>query len=406
MAIQFPNFLAAQLVRPDYSGLGDSVQNYYAGKAMPKDDLIKAVQARFAEPNAKAALQGTQLENRHKQMIISHLANEIAQEKQFQQLLNKAMSPGSMGQNASGLPQAISKAMSPAPSYTPIGSPAPMPYNPANSMATRNDLQDMGTDVSKMDPRFRKFDQMGDYAAGGSQANQMAQNSPQPESSETVLSQGSPHLYGVDMLYENNPLSRNLLEKKGYKKTEQVKFDNKTGKTSIITKYPSGKITVQSMGGTSSDEGIPLTNKMVSTHQRVISSVDNALPQLQRLKDMDSHSNIYGESFGGNLFATHNQKKYQRLVNAVKENLIGAFALNPTEAGLQTAIDQLTIGGWESEKDYKNAIQDLIDDLKEKKSYSAREVKKSNKIQPISRMSDNSDEMDHSDLMNFDDGVN
>ncbi len=60
MALSLPNFLAAQLVNPDYSGIGDSVSNYYAGKAMPKDDLIKAVQAQFAKPKAEADLASTQ----------------------------------------------------------------------------------------------------------------------------------------------------------------------------------------------------------------------------------------------------------------------------------------------------------------------------------------------------------
>lgn len=60
MAIQFPNFLGVPVRTPDYSGIGDIVQNYYAGKAMPKDDLIKAVQAQFAKPKAEADLASTQ----------------------------------------------------------------------------------------------------------------------------------------------------------------------------------------------------------------------------------------------------------------------------------------------------------------------------------------------------------
>ena len=64
MAIKFPDFLQATLVKPDYSGIGDIFSNYYAGKAMPKDDLIKAVQAQFAKPNAEQDLQASQLQNK------------------------------------------------------------------------------------------------------------------------------------------------------------------------------------------------------------------------------------------------------------------------------------------------------------------------------------------------------
>lgn len=62
MAIQFPNFLGVPIQKPDYSGVGDIVSNYYSGKEMPKDDLIKAVQAQFAQPTAEATLSKLQAE--------------------------------------------------------------------------------------------------------------------------------------------------------------------------------------------------------------------------------------------------------------------------------------------------------------------------------------------------------
>lgn len=418
MAISFPNFLAAALNHPDY-GIGDIVSNYYAGKSMPKDDLIKQVQAQFARPNAEQALLSSRLGNEKSQLEIAKFKREQAQQAQFEAALNAALTQGA---ETNGNPSPAPRGGMPAqgmPSFQPPQQPMSLSQAP-RQMTMQNDPMEA---ISRINPALAQALQQGGTGMGGGGGGMDAPNAPaftpiasmgqsdqqmpaetaaqQQQPQEQVLEQGSPHLAGVDALYDKEPRSRPYLESKGYKKEVKRERDKKSGAEMIYTKYPSGKITVKKImpdqaGG---DAAIPLTNKMVSTHQRVISSVDNALPLLERLKNMPNHSNIYT----GNAFATHDQKKYQRLVNAVKENLIGAFALNPTEAGLQTAVDQLTIGGWESDKDYKEALQDLIDDLKGKKSYSATEVRRSNKISPIDT-SVGGGSSDYSDLGQYDTG--
>lgn len=62
MAFSLPNFVG-QTYQPDYSGIGDAVGNYYAGKQAPMDALIEKVKAQFAQPNAQADLDKTQLAN-------------------------------------------------------------------------------------------------------------------------------------------------------------------------------------------------------------------------------------------------------------------------------------------------------------------------------------------------------
>lgn len=70
MAVQFPNFLNAQILKPDYSGIGDALQNVlagYEGAQRPRqlkdeaetrrlDNILKAVQAEYAKPEAQAKL--------------------------------------------------------------------------------------------------------------------------------------------------------------------------------------------------------------------------------------------------------------------------------------------------------------------------------------------------------------
>lgn len=62
MAFTLPNFVG-QTYTPDYSGIGDAVQNYYQGKIAPSDALIEQIKAQFAQPNAQADLDKTRLEN-------------------------------------------------------------------------------------------------------------------------------------------------------------------------------------------------------------------------------------------------------------------------------------------------------------------------------------------------------
>ncbi|HJY22896.1 MAG TPA: hypothetical protein VJ279_08435 [Hanamia sp.] len=372
MAIQFPNFLQAPIQQSDYSGIGNAMENYYAGYNMPKDALIKEIQAKFAQPIAEQTLLSSKLSNRKSQMDIDRLSAEIAQQREMEKQLRQVLSGGNSPSPLTSPMQANQAPNQPRPAFggmTMIGSPPagiPMPQAAPN-MPT-----------APMSPMQQPI-----------APNAPAQSNPD-SMNEVIVSKGSPQLAGIDMMYDNNPLSRAFLEKKGYKKTQEIKFDNKTGKTSIITKYPSGKVTVQTGGGIPpSDDGVPLTNKMITTHQRVISSVDNALPLLEKLKNMKNHSNIY---FGGNATATHEQREYLRLVNAIKEKLIGAYALNPTEEGLHTATEQLIIGGRESEEDYKKSLDNLINEIKGMRQYSAKEVKRSNKIQPIDSSASDEDQ--------------
>jgi len=101
MAVQFPNFLSVPVRTQDYSGFGDIVNNYYAGKAMPKDDLIKAIQAQFAKPNAEQALLAAQLGNkksgidiRKGELDIQNTLRDIAQQKMFEDQLRQALTGG------------------------------------------------------------------------------------------------------------------------------------------------------------------------------------------------------------------------------------------------------------------------------------------------------------------------
>ena len=180
-----------------------------------------------------------------------------------------------------------------------------------------------------------------------------------------------------------------------------MKFDTKTGQTRIVTTYPSGKITMQSVGLGQAGDGIPLTNAMITKNQKVISSVDVAIPIIEKIIDLkgilpdtpipDFLWNKKGLSpyplsslgipsiFGGT------QAVYDSLVNQTLDSLMGAFGLPLSNEGLKTVKDQVEIRHFESQNQYRKRMRDLIEELKTRRNYSANEVKKSNKIQPVGR---------------------
>jgi hypothetical protein len=401
MAVQFPNFLGVPVRTPDYSGIGDVFENYYKGKAMPKDDLIKAIQAQFARPAAEASLRSAQLSNRAGQLNIQKLSQELSEKAAFDKYLNQALNSNPSTVN-SGLYSAPSQMNQSSGMSQPVQSGGSVNMPPSAAIA--NAMVNNGYNQPEA-PRFdpTKMSMMPNGINQGAQgmpipqgmpapmpsqtaqqaamagASMQAQPDPQPQFNEIVLKKGLPHLAGIDQMWDAKPEYRKYLEARGYKKTEQVKVDNKTGKTTILTTYPSGTITMQTMSKPASEDGVPLTNAMVTKHQQVSAAVDNLIPILEKLKNLPEHSNVYL----GNWQATGTQKKYERLVSAAKENILRAFSLNPTDSGLQTALDQLTIGGAEDEKDYREAMLDLINDMLERKAYSDKQLKKSNKISPV-----------------------
>lgn len=124
MAVQFPNFLAAQLVKPDYSGIGDLFNNYYGGKALRQQDIIgqnqaqaaplellmKQIQAEFARPSAEAALSGAKLGNQGKSLSnqqaglqLQQLKRQIAEQAAIENQIKAAMAAANAGGQGGGM---------------------------------------------------------------------------------------------------------------------------------------------------------------------------------------------------------------------------------------------------------------------------------------------------------------
>jgi hypothetical protein len=356
---------------------------------MPKNDLIKQIQAEFARPSAEESLKslklgnvGTSLSNQKALLEIAKYKREQEQEAELQRLFSNALRGG--GNTTSNPSQ------SQMPSV-----PAEQPMlNPALVKAMQNQLQTSGINPSApIAPSFTpnapfaptsremptSFTQPMETSAAPIAETAKAITSP---SNVEVITEGTPRLASIDALWEQNPLSREFLKKKGFEKKTEVKFDNKSGMTRVLTTYPSGRRTLETIGGIKGANGIPLTNTMITKNQNIVASVDNALPVLNKIKKLDTFPRWSTPNWTGG--SGNEQSVYEGLVNQVLDSLIGAFGMPKTNEGLESVMKQVQIGHSETKSAYLKRIEALINDLKERKKYSSKELNKPINAQAIS----------------------
>lgn len=338
MAISFPNYLAAQLIKPDYSGIGDSVSNFYGGKAMKNDDLIKRVAAQFAQPNAEMSLEqmkqqiaNEKLSGQKSVLEMQKMRRDQQQEAQLQALLANALNPNAQG----GQPQQAPETQQPMPQMRMPQTTQPMPQqlnpNLGKALAPQNPPTESGqgdiygTDPKMMDARFRKFDQQAtglpssaykdnDTVAPSPSAMPKVENKPvtingvtpeqtpvdfdyhpkEAKKDELVIDEGNPRLAGIDALWDSNPIAREFLKKKGFEKTVKQERDKKTGQEMLYTKYPSGRIVKKTIGQEQKPEDmdgdIPLTKPILNAAVKQVRGNDAVLPYIDDLIKMGGAS--------------------------------------------------------------------------------------------------------------------
>lgn len=380
MAVSFPNFLAAPIIRPDYSGIGNAVNNFYKGYDMPKDALLKEIQAKFAEPTAKANLKSADLRNAYQeilnqyapsereqslktgdlnnkksQMQLDQIALALQQDKALQEQFQRALGgqgnvpqQEAMAQQQSGMPQSMVPNAPLMPQFQQGQRPLPgmpqglpiQPQVPGMTMAA----------PGMVSPPMGALSQTGAPASSTS-----------PE--EVVTKKGLPHLAGIDQMYDSNPLSRAFLEKRGYKKTQETKLDNKTGKITTITTYPSGKVTSSSVipdQSSNTSDGIPLTNKVLNSAVSQVRGIDAVMPYIDKLIAMGEKDElpISHSGWWNPLSFTDAQASYHGLLSEALDKYMNATGLNITDKSLDTVREILQRRGGESTKHYIQRLKD------------------------------------------------
>ncbi len=187
----------------------------------------------------------------------------------------------------------------------------------------------------------------------------MQQNA-QPE--PNVVNPGNPNLYHLDEIYNSDPRARQYLDKKGFKQTRTTKYDPKTGTTSVITQYPSGKIVVEA-NKSASTGFVPLTEKTKSTQQNIVTGIDSAVPALKKILDLD-----IPKQGAWNIFSPQNQATYSALSGGAIDSLVAGLGLPKIQSSTDLVKDMVHRKANESESHYKDRIRDLLTDLSLRKN--------------------------------------
>ena len=218
------------------------------------------------------------------------------------------------------------------------------------------------------------------------QANPM-----QEQPHEILINKGSPHLAGIDQMYENNPLSRAFLEKKGYKKEVKRERDKKSGDEIVYTTYPSGRMTktIIRPEKTEADmEGdIPLTQTNLNMAVKQIKGIDALEPYLDKILEMgdtqyDKNGNVIGSGENNQLPHTHYlptdaNANYKSTISEGLETFMGATGLNATDLATNKAEEILERHFGESTNNYLKRIhKKKLENRKEKRPGLVRMVSK------------------------------
>lgn len=183
----------------------------------------------------------------------------------------------------------------------------------------------------------------------------------QKPNAPTVLSEGDPNLYNVDKLYSTQPALRKELEKRGYKQTQTVKIDPKTGASHIVRTLPSGRVElISQMAPSSTDSAI--TNTIRTSNQKVVNQAPLLLKGIEKLITLPSPSHY------GNLSLSPNDRaRNATFVKAQADNYIAAMDWPKTNESFHAAREILGRNDYETDAAYRKRLkEDIIPDIKER----------------------------------------
>lgn len=171
----------------------------------------------------------------------------------------------------------------------------------------------------------------------------------QPNSN--TQSKGNPALYHIDDMVDSDPaVAAHLKTKFGYEKKVTPKFDPKTGITSIVTQYPSGRIDVE----TSGEGKQQLTNTVKTNAQNAVESIPKVLKIIDQLKEKPSP--VRPPTWLGALYRGSARAEHNALVNEGKDLYLKALSLKSSDKGLETAEEILGRGESESDSNYRKRL--------------------------------------------------
>lgn len=190
-------------------------------------------------------------------------------------------------------------------------------------------------------------------------------------SNGNVQSPGNPELYRLDYMVDSDPQAAAYIKKNyGLEKKVTPKFDPKTGVTSVITQYPSGKIEVTQ---SSANNGgfATLTAAVKTKAENTINGVDNALPILDRLIEGVEKGSVPGQWIG-KYFSPDQQATYESEISKSAETFANALGYPNTNEGYTKAEHVVKRRERESDKNYAKRLKDLKEEALQRKKNSQK----------------------------------
>ena len=117
------------------------------------------------------------------------------------------------------------------------------------------------------------------------------------------------------------------------------------------------------------------TTAFVTQNQKMVQSIENVVPQLEKLAASGAPSQLYGQ-----LFSPEESVSYEGKTATIADTLIGALGLPKTNESIALINKMVRRGALERDESYKKRIQNLIDELKERKNKSISVLRNSNAI--------------------------
>jgi hypothetical protein len=398
MAIQYPSFGGSDWNTgiPDYaSAISKGLNNYInANKAKyaPQNEESLAQQnqiaAQYAEPNAQMALKKGGIDIQSVLQLMQQRQTAIDREKAFQQLLNGGGQQSSWdGTQQSAQPANPAQPVSNSPNMQDNYSPNPQDDNGIGNIANVkgiqgiNDYSDNGMPAegpgvaasgSARDvfpgrrPNYKQQLAQGKGAMPIPQSQQpgLQQNITQglqankpDEANETILQPGNPNLAHINEMWDKYPQFRKDLEARGFKKTQETKFDSKNGITRITTTMPNGEIRQRVFGNTTEKGGVPLTNPVKTYHEMIVGSAPQAKTMIDEI--IKAPSPVLPPTFLGKLYRPGARAEHTALVSATGETLAKALGFPNTDKGVELALNLVERGDNETDSAYRNRLEKL-----------------------------------------------
>lgn len=231
------------------------------------------------------------------------------------------------------------------------------------------------------DQNTQEYPQQADPSSDQTSSNQAPSND-----ATQLISPGNSSLYHIDQKYDQYPQYRQEFEKNGYKKTQDIKTDAKTGQSVITTKYPSGKVERKIIPA--GYNGIqPLTPAVKTAQQGVITGIDNTIPGIKELIKLAQKGMVPGQGMGY-IFHPNKQSSYKDVANSLVDTLTAAYNLPKTNESLELMKSKILKRAGESDSNYVARLKRSLVELQKRREAAKQTLNNGIKLNPSSIIED------------------